>query len=59
MFPTNTYIQTLHIIISHVCTEQLGKKLQQYNRATLLELIQCAYNNNNGSSVDMGDGICV
>lgn len=37
------YIQELHIIIScHFCTE-LGRNLQQYNKATLLELIQCDY----------------
>lgn len=60
MFPTHTDIQKLHIIIScHFCTERLGKNLQQYNQATLLELIQCDYNNENGFSVDTENEICM
>lgn len=40
-FQPTTYTQRPQIIIScHFCTERLGKNLQQYNKATLLEFIQ-------------------
>lgn len=43
------------MIISCACTELL----LQHNKATLLKLIQRDYNNNNGLSVDSGNGICM
>lgn len=48
---TEAHIQSLHVVISHICTEQLGKKLWPYNKATLLQLIQRDCKNNNGFSV--------
>lgn len=60
MFPANTYIHTLQIIIScHFCTERLGKNLQQNNKATLLEFIQWDCNNKNCFSVDTRKDICM
>lgn len=55
-FPAKAHIHSLGLVISHICTEELGKKLWPYNKAALLQLTQRDCNNNNRFSVATGNG---